>query len=84
MKKIISIIAAIAAFIPAAAQQTKGKVVDADGAPVEFVNVIAKIKADSSIVTGAVTGEDGTFAVELNGKKAGVLEFNPHCSQSLS
>ena len=41
----------------------KGKVVDAKGEPVPYANVAVLSKADSSVVCGAVTQEDGTFNI---------------------
>ena len=41
----------------------KGKVVDANGEPVAYANVAVLSKADSSVVCGAVTLEDGTFNI---------------------
>ncbi len=41
----------------------KGKVVDQNGAPVEYANVAVLSKADSTVVCGTVTGEDGTFNI---------------------
>ena len=41
----------------------KGKVVDQNGAPVEYANVAVLSRADSTVVCGTVTGEDGTFNI---------------------
>ena len=41
----------------------KGKVVDASGEPVAYANVAVLSKADSTMVCGAVTEEDGTFNI---------------------
>jgi len=41
----------------------KGKVVDEKGEPVAYANVAVLAKADSSVVCGVVTGEDGTFNI---------------------
>ena len=41
----------------------KGKVVDEKGEPVAYANVAVLSKADSSVVCGVVTGEDGTFNI---------------------
>ena len=41
----------------------KGKVVDANGEPVAYANVAVLSKADSTVVCGTVTEEDGTFDI---------------------
>lgn len=41
----------------------KGKVVDANGEPVAYANVAVLSKADSTMVCGTVTEEDGTFNI---------------------
>ena len=55
------------------AQSIKGKVIDKDGNPLEFVNVVMRTLPDSTFVTGAVTTEDGTF--EVNGQ-GDLLQFS--------
>ncbi len=44
----------------------KGKVVDAKGEPVAYANVAVLSKADSTVVCGVVTQEDGTFNIVTN------------------
>ena len=41
----------------------KGRVIDQKGEPVEYANVVVLSKADSSVVCGTVTAEDGSFNV---------------------
>jgi len=41
----------------------KGKVVDANGEPVAYANVAVLSRADSTVVCGTVTEEDGTFNI---------------------
>ena len=41
----------------------KGKVVDQNGEPVAYANVAVLSKADSTVVCGAVTEEDGSFHI---------------------
>lgn len=45
-----------------------GKVVDEKGEPMEFANVVALSKADSTIVAGVTTAEDGSFTIVTDGK----------------
>ena len=44
----------------------KGKVVDQNGAPVEYANVAVLSRADSTVVCGTVTAEDGSFNIITN------------------
>ena len=44
----------------------KGKVVDEKGEPVAYANVAVLSKADSTVVCGVVTQEDGTFNIGPN------------------
>ncbi|GAB6976184.1 TonB-dependent receptor family protein [Prevotella falsenii] len=46
------------------AQSIKGKVIDSQGAPLEFANVCLLAKADSSFISGAVSKADGLFTIE--------------------
>jgi len=46
------------------AQTIKGKVVDDNGDPLEFVNVVLRTLPDSALVTGTVTAIDGSFEVD--------------------
>jgi len=48
------------------AQSIKGKVIDNDGRPLEFVNVVMRTLPDSTLVAGTITAEEGTF--EVNGQ----------------
>lgn len=43
----------------------KGRLVGAEGEPLPYVNVLVVNSADSSYVKGAITGEDGTFSIDL-------------------
>ena len=52
------------ASLPALAKDDwKGKVVDEKGEPVPYANVAVLSKADSTVVCGVVTQEDGTFNI---------------------
>ena len=46
-----------------ALEDWKGRVTDMNGEPVAYANVALLSKADSTIVSGTITGEDGTFAI---------------------
>ena len=64
MKKLIAYFAfAMIAFPALAKGDWKGKVVDENGEPVPYANVAVLSKADSTVVCGAVTADDGTFNI---------------------
>ena len=58
----------VAMALSVAAATFTGKVVDETGEPVPFANVVLLNAADSTFVTGAMTGDDGSFS--LNGAAA--------------
>ena len=60
---IIASVLLLAAVSAQAKGDWKGKVVDEKGEPVAYANVAVLSKADSSVVCGVVTGEDGTFNI---------------------
>jgi hypothetical protein len=64
MKKFVFVAMMLMAAITASAKKDwKGKVVDEKGEPVAFANVAVLSKADSTVVCGTVTEEDGTFNI---------------------
>ena len=64
MNKIVLFLATLLVAIPAAAKgDWKGKVVDEKGEPVAYANVAVLSKADSTVVCGVTTEEDGTFNI---------------------
>ena len=64
MKKIVLVTCMLLAALTASAKKDwKGKVVDEKGEPVAYANVAVLSKADSTVVCGAVTEEDGTFNI---------------------
>ena len=64
MKILIPICLLISAGLTSYAQEIlKGRVSDASGEPVPYANVALLSKSDSTIVSGTVTDEDGTFSI---------------------
>ena len=64
MKRLFVIVLALLAAVTASAKKDwKGKVVDQSGEPVAYANVAVLSKADSTVVCGAVTEEDGSFYI---------------------
>ena len=61
---ILASVLLLAAVSALAKGDWKGKVVDEKGEPVAYANVAVLSKADSSVVCGVVTGEDGTFNIQ--------------------
>lgn len=51
-----------------AAGDWKGKVLDEKGDPVPFANVVVLSEADSTVISGATTAEDGSFNIVTEGK----------------
>lgn len=68
MKKILFTAAAGLIAIGAEAQTVGGKVVDGQRQPLPYVNVVALSLPDSAFVSGAVSGDDGTFQLDAKGK----------------
>ena len=56
-------------------REISGKVVDADGADLQFVNVVLLSLPDSTIMTGAMTDEQGMFRLSA-GTDQGVVQFS--------
>ena len=64
MKRLLSLFVFATIAIPVLAKEDwKGKVVDEKGEPVAYANVAVLSKADSTVVCGVVTQEDGTFNI---------------------
>ena len=63
-KKMIVTALCISAMTPIIAQNITGKEVDAKGEPLAFANVVLLNRTDSAFVKGAVSGEDGSFAID--------------------
>jgi len=64
MRRLIVIALMLLAAVTASAKKDwKGKVVDQSGEPVAYANVAVLSKADSTVVCGAVTEEDGSFYI---------------------
>ncbi len=64
MKRLICLFVFATLAIPVLAKEDwKGKVVDEKGEPVAYANVAILSKADSTVVCGVVTEEDGTFNI---------------------
>jgi len=61
----------VSALMPVAvfgAGDWKGKVIDEKGEPVAFANVIVLSRADSTVVAGTTTSEDGSFNIRTDEK----------------
>ena len=68
MKKII--ITALFALVAMAeqGQEITGRVIDEQGQPMPFANVVLVNHSDSAFVAGAVTKDDGTFSISTDNK----------------
>lgn len=74
MKRIVLFLVAAFAVMAMDAAVVKGKIVDAAGSAVDFVNVMLTSKSDKSAVYGAISDETGLFVVE--GVPAGEYELD--------
>ena len=54
----------LSAMTPMMAQNITGKVMNTKGEPLAFANVVLLNRTDSAFVKGAVSGEDGSFAID--------------------
>lgn len=64
MKRLIAILTLVMIGLPTFAKgDWKGKVVDENGEVVPYANVAILSKADSTVVCGTVTADDGTFNI---------------------
>ena len=71
-RMIVAAMLLMTALTAGAKNDWKGKVVDESGEPVAYANVAVLSKADSSVVCGTVTDEDGTFNI-VTGEKDGIM-----------
>ncbi len=73
MKRLIVLLMIAAMTLPCLAKgDWRGKVVDEKGEPVAYANVAVLSKADSTVVCGVVTQEDGTFNI-VTSEKDGIM-----------
>ena len=64
IKRLILFVAALFAVMAMEAAVVKGRIVDAGGSALDYVNVVMTSKVDNSAVYGAISDEKGVFAVE--------------------
>ncbi len=73
MKKVFVIAMMILAAATASAKEDwKGRVIDEKGEPVAYANIAVLSRADSTVLCGAVTEEDGSFNIVTN-EKDGIM-----------
>ena len=73
MKKVFVIAMMILAAATASAKEDwKGRVIDGKGEPVAYANIAVLSRADSTVLCGAVTEEDGSFNIITN-EKDGIM-----------
>ena len=75
MKRVILTAVGLVALISLNAQNITGKIVDEQGEPMGFANIVALSLPDSAFVSGTISKEDGTFACEVE-EKAELLRFS--------
>ena len=74
MKRVILTAVGLVALISLDAQNITGKIVDEQGEPMGFANIVALTLPDSAFVSGTISLEDGTFAFDVE-EKAQLLRF---------
>ena len=73
MKRLIAILTLVIIGSPSFAKgDWKGKVVDENGEPLAYANVAILSQADSSVVCGVVTQDDGSFNI-VTTKTGGIM-----------
>lgn len=74
MKRVIVTVIVLAAFIAVKAQNVSGIIVDEQGMPIGFTNIVALTLPDSAFVAGAISQEDGIFSFNVE-EKGQLLRF---------
>ena len=70
-KSAILLLLAVLAAMPTQAETIKGHVIDQNGNPMPFVT-ISVLAQDSSLITGAITDDDGKYEVFVESQKSKV------------
>ena len=68
IKTIFTVLILNVLFIYTSQAQVSGTVRDSEGAPLAFANVILSTAADTAIIQGAFTDDDGQFSIESDSK----------------
>ena len=50
-------------------QTFTGKIIDKQNQPISFANIVAKDKADNSLITGVISSENGNFSIKTKNFK---------------
>lgn len=82
MKQTITLIALSMLALPVSAQK-RGRVVDAQGQPVAFANVVALNPADSAVVAATLTRDDGQWQFADSVKTLSLLRVSAVGYESL-
>ena len=61
MKNSIFFLTAFLAVLPAFSRDIKGRILDENNAPLDFVNIV--LYCDSTFVAGGITDSDGIFSI---------------------
>lgn len=91
MKRIVSVLILFLSSLSSVAQITNvtGRVQEANGSPLEFVNVVLLSLPDSTFIQGVITDENGAFSIPNNDKRQKLLKisylgyetFYAHCTE---
>ena len=61
MKQIITLLIAFLAILPAFSREIKGRIIDENNAPLDFVNVV--LYCDSTYIAGGISDSEGNFSI---------------------
>ncbi len=64
MKNLITILLAFMAILPAFGRDIKGRILDENNAPLDFVNVV--LYCDSTYIAGGISDAEGNFTIPYN------------------
>ena len=74
MKRIVLVLLVCVAAGMVSAETIKGSVIDANGEAMPFVT-ISVLAPDSSLLTGTITNDDGSYEIELSAVSSQLSEY---------
>lgn len=75
MRKLLLIMNFLILPIVLMAQVVSGRVNDTEGKPISFANVVLLQKADSTLILGTATNQDGCFEIEVKDMENSFLQM---------
>lgn len=74
MKKLFLLFSMLSITTFLMAQEVIGKVVDSNGKPLPYVNIVLLNTQDSTFIKGTTSGQNGDFTL-YNGESYGILNY---------